>query len=72
MLSAVFSCSAPWEYWAEETNLTPDCDYEKKRIWEHKFKKKLEKDMGTQVRKVRKENGNTSENLVRFATKRCP
>ena len=34
--------------------------------------KKLEKDMGTQVRKVRKENGNTSENLVRFATKRCP
>lgn len=39
MLSAVFSCSAPWEYWAEETNLTPDCDYEKKRIWEHKLKK---------------------------------
>ena len=36
------------------------------------IKKKLEKDMGTQVRKVRKENGNTSENLVRFAIKRCP
>lgn len=49
MLSAVFSCSAPWEYWAEETNLTPDCDYEKKRIWEHKLKK------------VRKGYGNTSK-----------
>ena len=71
MLSAVFSCSAPWKYWAEETDLTPDCDYEKKKYGNTNLKK-LEKDMGTQVKKVRKENGNKSENLVRFATKRCP